>query len=45
MAEVDEDRLEELLRDPLRGRQLLSLDEAACGSELEHRPKRVVDLR
>ena len=45
VAQVDEDALEELLRDPLGGRELLALDEIARGGQLQHRPQGVVDLR
>ena len=45
VAQVDEDALEELLRDPLDGRELLALDEIARRGQLQHRPQGVIDLR
>src|SRR6476646_5583566 len=44
VAQVEQDALEELLRDPLGRRELLALDELPGGGELEHRAQRVVDL-
>ena len=45
VPQVGEDVLEELLRDRLGSGEPLSLDLSRChGSELDHRPERVVDL-
>ena len=44
VAKLDEDALEELPRDRLRGRELLPLHERPRGRELEHRAEGVVDL-
>ena len=44
VAKLEEDVLEELLRDGLRGRDALALDEPVRGGELEHGPERVIDL-
>ena len=44
VAKLDEDALEELPRDRLRGRELLALHQGSRCGEFEHRAQRVVDL-